>query len=268
MFEEFLVILGILEPLGQGFNPFGGIDGKGVFGAGAIAVGPVCGHPGFGHVMHLTGADLHLDAFAIAPRHGGVDRAVTVGFGLADIIFEAARHGAPALVDHAQHAVAIGLGRGDDAKAVDVGQAREGEVFFLHLAPDRMGFFRTPEHLGHDGRAFKFGADVIGDFVDHIAAVALQADKAAQDRAAGLGVEDAKGQIFKLFAHGLHAHPAGQRTEDIHRFARLLGLFLGTHGADGAHIVQPVGQLDEDDTQILRHGHEEFAEILGLFGLG
>jgi hypothetical protein len=48
---------------------------------------------------------------------------------------------------------------------------------------------------------------------------------------------------------------------------RLLRLLLGRHVADGAHVVQPVGELHEDHPQILGHRHEQLAEVLGLLGL-
>jgi hypothetical protein len=38
--------------------------------------------------------------------------------------------------------------------------------------------------------------------------------------------------------------------------------------ADRAHVVQPVGELDQDHAQILGHGHEQLAEVLGLLGFG
>jgi hypothetical protein len=37
---------------------------------------------------------------------------------------------------------------------------------------------------------------------------------------------------------------------------------------DRAHVVQPVGELDEDHPQILRHRHEQLAEVFRLFRLG
>ena len=40
------------------------------------------------------------------------------------------------------------------------------------------------------------------------------------------------------------------------------------HRLDGAHVVQAVGQLDEDHPKILRHGHEQLAEVFGLLRLG
>jgi hypothetical protein len=43
---------------------------------------------------------------------------------------------------------------------------------------------------------------------------------------------------------------------------------LGAHRLDGAHVVQPVGQLDQDHPQILGHGDQQLTEVLGLLGLG
>ncbi len=96
----------------------------------------------------------------------------------------------------------------------------------------------------------------------------MQRHEAAHDRLARLGVEHLEGEVLELLADRLHAHAAGERREDIHRLARLLDLLFGPHGADRAHVVQPVGKLDQDHPQILGHRHEQLAEVLGLLGLG
>jgi len=171
-------------------------------------------------------------------------------------------------VDHAEDAVAIGLGPADYAKAVDVGQAREGKALLLHLAPDRIGLLGAAEHVGLDLRLVQLGPDIGADLRDRIARFALQRQEAADDGIARLGVQDLEGQVLQLLAHPLHPHPPGQRREDVHRLARLLHLLFGAHRLDGAHVVQPVGQLDQDHPQILGHRHEQLAEILGLLGLG
>ena len=33
---------------------------------------------------------------------------------------------------------------------------------------------------------------------------------------------------------------------------------------ESAHVVQPIGQLDEDDADVLGHGQEHLADVLGL----
>ena len=56
----------------------------------------------------------------------------------------------------------------------------------------------------------------------------------------------------------------GQRGENVHGFLGLVPLLLRRPGADGAHVVQPIGQLDDDDPDVLRHGQQHLAHILRL----
>ncbi len=54
------------------------------------------------------------------------------------------------------------------------------------------------------------------------------------------------------------------------RGVNLLGLagdaaaLVRAEGADGAHVVGAVGELDEDDPDVRDHGHDHLAEVLGL----
>ena len=59
----------------------------------------------------------------------------------------------------------------------------------------------------------------------------------------------------------------GDGRIDLHRFERLFELLLRDHVFHRAHIVQPVSDLDEDDTDVLRHRHEHFAEVFHLLVL-
>jgi len=38
--------------------------------------------------------------------------------------------------------------------------------------------------------------------------------------------------------------------------------------AERAHVVKPVGELDQDDAHVARHGEQHLAEVLGLRVLG
>ena len=62
----------------------------------------------------------------------------------------------------------------------------------------------------------------------------------------------------------------GQRSIDFHSFARNALLLILTKMLKGTHIVQTVGQFNQDDTDILRHGHKHltvvFSQLL-LMGL-
>ena len=55
-----------------------------------------------------------------------------------------------------------------------------------------------------------------------------------------------------------------QRREDVHRLAgHPLAAGRGQR-RHRAHVVEAVGELDEDDADVLGHGHEHLADVLGL----
>ena len=55
-----------------------------------------------------------------------------------------------------------------------------------------------------------------------------------------------------------------QRSVNFHRFPGDIALLLRVHRAERAHIVQTVGELDDQHTDILVGGHEHPAHILRL----
>src|SRR4051794_14854574 len=50
----------------------------------------------------------------------------------------------------------------------------------------------------------------------------------------------------------------------LERLARLAHLRLLAHVLDRAEVVQAIGELDQDDAEILRHREHELAVVLGL----
>ena len=171
-------------------------------------------------------------------------------------------------MDRAQRQITILIAFGDDPKAVDVGKPVKTERFLLHLAPHRIGLFCPAIDFGCDRGLVQFKPHVTGDLLNHVPRFTLQRDEPADDAGTAFGVQHLEGKVFQFLAHPLHAHPACKGCKNFHCFAGLLGLLVNAHGLDRAHVVQPVGQLDQDDAHILGHGHEQLAKILGLFGLG
>jgi hypothetical protein len=73
-----------------------------------------------------------------------------------------------------------------------------------------------------------------------------------------------KRQVLELAAHFVHAEAMGDRRVNVQRFARNFVLPLRREKLQRAHIVQAVGQLDEDDTNVIHHGQHHLAHVLGL----
>ncbi len=71
-------------------------------------------------------------------------------------------------------------------------------------------------------------------------------------------------QILQLGLDLEESEPVGERGVDIQRLAGDLILLGRSHGAESAHVVQPVGHLDQHHPYVLAHGQKQLAEVLGL----
>ncbi len=74
-------------------------------------------------------------------------------------------------------------------------------------------------------------------------------------------------QILKLLAHLLHAHAARERRVDIERFFRDALTRSRRHEFQRAHVVQPIGKLDQQHTNIVGNRQQQLAQIFSLLGL-
>ena len=80
----------------------------------------------------------------------------------------------------------------------------------------------------------------------------------------GEGVGVAEGQVFQFAAQLAHAQAVGQRRVDVQRLLGDLLPLLGDQVLQSAHVVQAVGQLDDDDADVGDHGQQHLADVLGL----
>ena len=86
----------------------------------------------------------------------------------------------------------------------------------------------------------------------------------AGERAELLGLELLEGEVLELPLDLPDAEALGQRGVDLHRLAGDTGPLLGRQRGQRTHVVEPIGQLDEDDPDVLGHGQEHLADVLGL----
>ena len=79
-----------------------------------------------------------------------------------------------------------------------------------------------------------------------------------------VGVEVEEGQVLELALDPRHPQAVGDGGVDLQRLARDPAPRLGRHVLQGLHVVQPVGELDEDHPDVLGRGQDHLAEGLGL----
>ena len=80
----------------------------------------------------------------------------------------------------------------------------------------------------------------------------------------GDGIDVAEGQVFQFAADLAHAEAVGDGGVDFQGLAGdgLPAFFRQV--LQGAHVVQAVGQLDEDHANVVHHGQHHLAQVLGL----
>ena len=225
---------------------------------------PVGGDARLGDLVHVAGADLRLDRQAVRAEEGGVQRLVAVDARDGDVILEAPGHRPVGGVHHAERAVA-GVGRvDDDPQAVDVHDLGERRALAQHLPVDAVEVLLAGLDLGGDAGGLQGTPQLLGDARQELALVAAGALERALEHAVALRVERAEAEVLELELHGVQAEPLGERGVDVERLARDGAAPLGRHRADGAHVVQAVGELDEDDAQVAHHREQHLAERFRL----
>jgi hypothetical protein len=77
-------------------------------------------------------------------------------------------------------------------------------------------------------------------------------------------VQRREGEVLELPLELVDPEPVGQRRVDLERLLRLLDLLLLAEVLDRAHVVEAVGELDQDHTHVLRHCHDHLPVVLRL----
>ena len=96
-----------------------------------------------------------------------------------------------------------------------------------------------------------------------LAALAARVEQAGEV-AEGVGLEHLERQVLELPLDLPDPEPLRERRVDLHRLAGDPLLLLGGQCAKGPHVVEAVGELDQDDPDVVRHRQEHLPDVLGL----
>ena len=262
--------IGFLLALQKPSDPGEGVlvaRAQGGVGARTHLVFPVGRDAVLGGVVHLPGADLYLEGDALGADDGGMHTLVHVGLWCGDIILEAAGHGFEHVVDDAQHIIAVGDGVDDDTEGAEIVNAVHVEFLRVHLAVDGVDVLDAAV----DGGLYALGLEARLDSRLHAVHEAFELGHALGqilgDLPVALGVEVLQRQVLQLPLGPLHAEAVGDGGIDLHCLEGLGFLLLRALPGHGAHVVQAVGDLDEDDADVLGHGQKHLAQVLRLLVL-
>ncbi|KAG0927116.1 hypothetical protein G6F32_012980 [Rhizopus arrhizus] len=235
----------------------------------AELVGPVRGHAAFGDQVHLFGAALHFDRRTIGPEQHGMQRLVTVGLGNGDEIAEAPIQRLERGMHRTQRVVTAGYAAHDQAEAEHVHHLVEGFVLVAHLVVDAPRGLDAADQPMLDpflGQALRqLHLHLRHRFAAHHR---LAADVLFDDRVAPR-IQRLETEVLQFALDQAHAQALRDRCVDLQRLAGDAAACLAALRTQRAHVVQAVGQLDEDDAHVARPRQQHLAEALGLlFSLG
>ena len=133
-----------------------------------------------------------------------------------------------------------------------------------HLLVDRVQVLRATLHLCLHTQLLELGSRLARDLLDQGGALAAPCVDEAHDLAVGAGVQGLEGQVLELPLDLLHAEAMRERRVDLERLGGDAPLLrLGEH-TQRAHVVEAVGELDEQHADVAGHRDDHLANVLGL----
>ena len=237
-----------------------------VAGPAALLVAPVGRDAVLRHPVHLPGADLHLKGEGhLAPaHHRGVQGLVHVGLGDGDVVLEPAGDLVPQGMDDAQHGVAVGDGVHQHPDGDQVVDLVKGLVLQNHLAVDGVEVLGPAVDVVMNVLLVQLLGQLGDDHADVFLPLGALLPHLLHQVLVAHGVDVAQGEILQLLLDGVHAQAVGQRRVDLKGLPGDGYLPLRLLPLHGAHVVQPVGQLDEHHADVLAHGQDHLAQGFGL----
>ena len=105
---------------------------------------------------------------------------------------------------------------------------------------------------------------IADDAVDRRIALCFLGIQCSRDLLVRLRVQMLHGDVFHLHLHRIDPKAARQRCVDVERLTAFLADLLLAHVVDGPQIVEPVGELDDENADVLAHRQEHPAQVLRL----
>ena len=223
------------------------------------------GNAVLGLLMHLVGSNLNLERTSRRADDRRVERLVVIDLRHGDIVFKATRHGVPQRMHRTERGVAIAHRMGNNAQrhqVVDLGKLLALALHLLVDGPIVLGTAVDLETLQANA------VELIGERLDGLGQIALanlaRLSHHARDALVGVGLQVEEGQVLELPLNRAHAQAVSQGRIHVHGLASLKQAAVLTQGCKGAHVVQTVGKLNDNDADVLRHGEEHLAQRKGL----
>ena len=152
----------------------------------------------------------------------------------------------------------------NDADGKDIVYLLKGDVLRLHLVPDGVRRLDALFDFVVQAELVKFSTDRRYKLLKSRVTLFLRGLQLALDNSILIGMLELETQILELGFDGIETQSVGEWRIDVERLASNLVLLVDSLTAEGAHVVEAVCNLNEDDANVIAHRQQEFFEVLRL----
>ena len=230
----------------------------------------MCGQTLLGNLVHAVGAYLHLYPVTLLRHQRDMERLIAIGLGLGHPVAQAIGMAAVNLgqsginLEAVAHLVISVLRLEDDAYSQDVEYLVEGDVLVLHLAPNGVRRLYPLAYLVLKAHVVQNLLDGLCELLKGLVTRDLRGLQLMHDAVVVVGMFELEAEVLKLRLDFVQSETMSQRRVKVLCLACNLILFVSGLRVKRTHVVQAVGNLDEDDAYVFAHRQQQFLEVLGL----
>ncbi len=230
----------------------------------AFFVQPMCRDSVLRDVMHGRRPNLDFHHPPIWSDHGRMQRLIHILFRRCDIVVESVSDRCPHVVNHTQRVIAILNCRRHYANCDQIVDLFKRFLPLNHLAIDRIKMLGASCDLNLHSIISKSLGQHLAQIFDIDFTFGTRQIDSFHQITVDVRLDVLQRQVFQFPFDLRHSESMRQRRINIARFGCNDDLLLVRQVFQRAHIVQPVGEFDQDHANIIRHRNQHFAEIISL----
>ena len=152
----------------------------------------------------------------------------------------------------------------DDAHGQNVVDLIEGDVLVLHLVPDGIRCLHPLAYLIVDAHFLQGSLNGFLKLVERLMTGYTCLFQFPLNKGIFLWMFKLETEVLELRLNLIKSQSVGYGGIEVECLTSNLILLVGRLRVEGAHIVQTVGNLDENHADVLAHGEKQLLEVLGL----